>query len=76
MPGAKSRYSDIVELIRFTYENTLCLKRINRPRGLVTQYIAHEPTQIAGPEPFSSLVEDNGPCRWDLLSMVLGIVPL
>ena len=40
----KARYYDVVELIRYTYENTLCRKRIDPLRGLVTQSVAHEQT--------------------------------
>ena len=38
-------------------------------RDLVTQYVAHEQTQIAGSEPCLSWVEKSGPCARDLLSM-------
>lgn len=67
----EARYSDIIELIRYTYEYTPCRKRTDPLRELVTQYVAHEQTQIAGSEPCLSLVEDGGPFARDLLSMVL-----
>jgi len=67
----EARYGDAVELIRYTYENTPCRKRMDRLRELVTQYVAHETIQIAGSKPCLSLVEDGGPFARDLLSMVL-----
>ena len=43
---------------------------MERLRELVTQYVAHETTQIAGSDHVSP-VEDGGPFARDLLSMVL-----
>ena len=71
----EARYGDVVELIRYAYENTPSCKRMDGLRELATQYVAHETPQIAGSEPCLSLVEDGGPFAKDLLSMVLEKVP-
>ncbi len=67
----EARYGDVVELIRYTYEHTPCRKRMDPLRGLVTQYVAHEQTQIAGSEPCLELIESGGPFARDLVSMLL-----
>jgi len=67
----EARYSDIVEVIRYTYEHTPYRKRIDGLRELVTQYMPREQTQIAESEPCLLLVEDSGPLARDLLSIML-----
>lgn len=67
----EARYGDVVELIRYTYENTPCRKSMSGLRELVTKYVAHEIRQIAESEPCLSLVEDNGSFARDLLSTIL-----
>jgi len=67
----EARYGDIVELIRYTYEHTPCRRRMDPLRELVTHYVAHEQTQIAGSAPCLALVEDGGSFARDLVSMVL-----
>ena len=64
----KARCGDVVELIRYVYENTPSRKHMHGLRELVTQYVVHEAPQIAGPEPCLSLVEDGRPFARDLLS--------
>lgn len=67
----EARYGDIVELIRYTYEHTLCRKRMDKLRELVTQYVAYKQTQIAESELCLTLVEDGRPFAKDLLFMVM-----
>ena len=67
----EARYGDIIELIRYTYEHTPCRKRMDPLRELVTQYVAHEQTQIAGSEPCLALIENGGPFARDLVSIML-----
>ena len=47
----ESRYSNVIELIRYTYAHTPCRKRMDPLRELVIQYVAHEQTHIARSEP-------------------------
>lgn len=67
----KARYSDVVELIKYTYQNTPTQKRMEGLRALVTKYVAQEQIQIVKSEPCLSLVEDEGSFTRDLLSMVM-----
>lgn len=71
----KGRYGDVVELIKYTYQNTPTQKRKDRLRALVTKYVVQEQIQIAKSEPCLSLVEDEGSFARDLLSTVLGPRP-
>ena len=67
----KPRYGDVVELIKYTYQNTPTQKRMGGLRALVTKDVAQEQIQIAKSESCLSLVEDEGSFARDLLSMVL-----
>ena len=67
----KARYGDVIELAKYTYENTPPRGQMDRLRELVIQYMVHEANQIIGSEKYLSLVENGGPFARDLLSMVL-----
>ena len=67
----KALYGDIVELIKYTYQNSPTQKRIEGLRALVTKYVTQEQIQIAKSEPCLSLVKDEGSFARDLLSMVM-----
>ena len=69
----QARYGDIIELARYTYENTPSRKEMDGLWGLVTRYVAMKARQIAGSKQFLLLVEGGGSFASDLLSMVLEI---
>ena len=66
----EARYGDVVELVRYVYENTPCCKKMDGLRKLVAQYVGTEAKQTACSERCLQLVEDGGPFASDLLSMV------
>ena len=67
----EARFGDILELVRYTYENTESLKLRDPLRELVTHYVAYEAKKVAASEEGLELVGENGPFARDLLSMVL-----
>ena len=67
----EARYGDVVELVRYTYENTPSRTPRDSLRELVTHYVAYEAIKVAGSEQGLSLVEENGSFARDLLLMVL-----
>ena len=67
----EARHIDVVELVRYVYDNTPSRKAMDKLRRMVTHYVAYQAKQIACSEPCLSLVEDGGPFARDVLSMVL-----
>ena len=66
----RSRYSVIIDLVKYTYDNTPSRKPRDPLRELVTNYIAYEAKDIARSEQCLDLVQDVGDFARDLLSMV------
>ena len=67
----EARYDDVVELIRYTYENTPSRKRLDELRRLVTEYVAYDTIQIAKAESCLLLIKEGGSFARNLMSMVL-----
>ena len=67
----EARFGDILELVRYVYENTPSRTPRDSLRELVTHYVAYEAKKLAASEQGLDLVEENGSFARDLLSMVL-----
>lgn len=67
----ESRYGDIVELLRDTYDKTPTRRRLEPLRELVTQYIASEAKEVINTEQCLSLIEEGGQLARDLFAMLL-----
>ena len=67
----EARSSDIVELVKYTYDNTPSLNQRDPLRELVIQYIAYEGREIARSKECMDLIGQKGDFAKDLMGMVL-----
>ncbi len=67
----KSRYCDVVDLVRYTYDHTPSRKRMDKLRELVSRYVAYEAKQIASSKQCLTLGEECGQFAKDLMLMLL-----
>ena len=68
----EARYSDIVELIRYTYENTPTRKgNTDELRELVSHYVAEEAISVVKSKQGLDLIEECGGFARDLTALLL-----
>lgn len=66
----QERYKDVLELLKYTYDNTPSRSPLDGLRELVSQYISCEGKQVTTSEQCLSLVEEGGPLARDLFLMM------
>ena len=67
----EARYGDVVELARYTYDNTPSRRRRDPLRELVVQYLVFEAKEIASSEQCLELVEKGGGFAKDLAGLTM-----
>ena len=69
---SEARYTDVVDLVRFAYENTPDRPEIDDLRELVSAYVAFEAPQIATSGPCPLLIEECGAFARDIIILTMG----